>query len=353
MDIYIVGGYVRDKLLDIRSNDRDFVVVGSTVTKMLSLGYKQVGKDFPVFLHPKTKEQYALARAEKKITAGYTGFSCNTSNIGLKQDLSRRDLTINAMAIDNNGNIIDYFNGAKDLKNRVLRHISISFKEDPVRILRIARFMAKFNKYNFTIANDTKKLMLQMANGKELDALVGERVFTELKKTLNYNKPSLFFQTLVLSGAFKKIFKCDNIIDFTILDNNLMADEKFALWLINYNHRDLINICSYLKIPNNWYKLTKLSNTYWRFVRDFNDKNTTEKLNFYLQTKAINNRKIFKKLLTVFNNFYLQTKDIERIYTLLQNINNSAIAKNNPQNIKKNIYNAMIKTINNYYKGDK
>jgi len=208
MKSYLVGGAVRDKLLGLEVKDRDYVVVGSTPEEMLNKGYKPVGKDFPVFLHPKTHEEYALARTERKIAKGYHGFSFNTDkSVTLEDDLSRRDLTINAIAQDiETGNIIDPFNGQKDIENKVLRHVSKSFKEDPVRILRIARFAARFANFGFTVNAITNDLMQEMVTNGEVNALVPERVWQELSKALNETKPSEFIKVLRNCNALKILF---------------------------------------------------------------------------------------------------------------------------------------------------
>lgn len=204
-ETYLVGGGVRDKLLNLEVKDKDWLVVGSSVEKMLDLGFLQVGKDFPVFLHPKTHEEYALARTERKVASGYQGFEVNAKNVTLEEDLSRRDLTINAMAEDEHGKLIDFFGGLDDLNNGLLRHTSPAFIEDPVRILRIARFGARFNKFGFKIAHPTFKLMKEMVKNGEVDYLVPERVWAEIQKTLSYDTPSFFFKTLHSCGALEKI----------------------------------------------------------------------------------------------------------------------------------------------------
>jgi len=177
MKVYLVGGAVRDELMGRPVTDRDWVVVGATVGQMLAQGFESVGKDFPVFLHPETKEEYALARIERKVAGGYHGFEFNTStDVTLEEDLKRRDLTINAMAKTGEGNIIDPYGGQADLKNKILRHVSEAFVEDPVRVLRIARFAARFSAHGFTIAPETLALMQQMVINNECDHLVPERV---------------------------------------------------------------------------------------------------------------------------------------------------------------------------------
>ncbi|MFC1748846.1 multifunctional CCA addition/repair protein [Pseudomonadota bacterium] len=207
MKVYQVGGAVRDTLLDLPVKDHDWVVVGTTPQSMLDQGYRQVGKDFPVFLHPDSNEEYALARTERKTGPGYTGFAFHASaGVTLEDDLKRRDLTINAMAMDDAGNIVDPFNGLKDLESKVLRHVSTAFEEDPVRILRLARFYARFSPLGFTIAEETMILMRRMVESGEVDALVPERVWQETQRALGEQQPTAFFEALRECGALTKLF---------------------------------------------------------------------------------------------------------------------------------------------------
>jgi tRNA nucleotidyltransferase (CCA-adding enzyme) len=200
---YCVGGAVRDELLGLPVKDRDYVVVGATPEEMVRQGYKPVGKDFPVFLHPETKEEYALARTERKTARGYHGFEIRAApDVTLEQDLGRRDLTINAIARDADGRLIDPFNGAADLKAGVLRHVSPAFAEDPVRILRVARFAAR---YGFRVAPETMKLMRGMAASGEADALVAERVWQEVARGLMEAKPSRMFEVLRDCSALARV----------------------------------------------------------------------------------------------------------------------------------------------------
>lgn len=204
MQVYCVGGAVRDELLGLSVQDRDFVVVGSTPTEMEAAGYKPVGKDFPVFLHPNTRDEYALARTERKTAKGYKGFQVHADpDVTLEQDLARRDLTINAIAKDESGHLIDPYSGIQDLKDKVLRHVSPAFSEDPVRILRAARFAARF--IDFDVAPATMDLMREMVEKGEVDALVPERVWQEISKGLMEEKPSRMFEVLRACGALKKI----------------------------------------------------------------------------------------------------------------------------------------------------
>ena len=204
MKIYQVGGAIRDKLLNRPIKDRDWVVVGSSPEEMESLGYKPVGKDFPVFLHPDTKEEYALARTERKTGKGYKGFSFHTSpNVTLEEDLARRDLTINAIAEDENGNLIDPFGGEQDIAEGLLRHVSPAFAEDPLRVLRVARFAAIFG---FKIADETMTLMKQISKSDELGSIVVERVWLEMETALTGKYPTRYFLVLRACGALKKLF---------------------------------------------------------------------------------------------------------------------------------------------------
>lgn len=205
MQIYLVGGAVRDQLLGMPIKERDWVVVGATPAEMIALGYRAVGKDFPVFLHPTTNEEYALARTERKVGKGYKGFTFHADpSVSLTEDLVRRDLTINAIAQDANGNLIDPYNGKLDIEQQTLRHVSPAFSEDPVRILRLARFAAKFP--DFTIHTNTLRLMQQMVENGEVDALVPERVWQELHKALHSKNPCLFFKTLEEGNALGTLF---------------------------------------------------------------------------------------------------------------------------------------------------
>lgn len=207
MQIYQVGGAIRDKLLGLAVKDHDWVVVGSTPEQMLKQGYKPVGRDFPVFLHPKTHEEYALARTERKTGPGYTGFVFHAApDVSLEEDLIRRDLTINAIAMAKDGQLIDPFNGQQDLAQKLLRHVSPAFAEDPVRILRVARFYARFAPLGFTIADETQALMRQMVNCGEVDALVPERVWQETQRALAEPQPRAFFEALRDCGALARIF---------------------------------------------------------------------------------------------------------------------------------------------------
>lgn len=207
MKIYLVGGAVRDRLLGLPVKERDWVVVGATVNDMLNLGYRQVGKEFPVFLHPKTGEEYALARRERKIKPGYQGFDFDTSpEVSLADDLIRRDLTINAMAESETGELIDLYHGEQDLNKKILRHVSPAFTEDPVRILRVGRFLARYAHGGFHVATETMTLMRQMVESGEVNALVSERVWKEWERALGEKNPECFFEALHQCKALSILF---------------------------------------------------------------------------------------------------------------------------------------------------
>lgn len=207
MKVYLVGGAVRDQLLGLPVKEKDWVVVGGTPEALLMQGYQQVGRDFPVFLHPVTHEEYALARQERKISPGYYGFACQFSpDVTLEEDLSRRDLTVNAMARDANNTLIDPFNGQRDLAARMLRHVSDAFVEDPLRVLRVARFAARYHHLGFQVAPETRTLMAEMTRSGELSHLVPERVWQECFRSLNEDNPEVFFTTLRSCGALAVLF---------------------------------------------------------------------------------------------------------------------------------------------------
>jgi len=207
MKTYLVGGAVRDSLLNLPVTEHDWVVVGATPEYMLAQGYQQVGKDFPVFLHPETHDEYALARTERKSGSGYNGFTCYAApDVTLEQDLMRRDLTLNAIAKSAEGELFDPYHGQQDIEKRLLRHVSDAFGEDPLRVLRVARFAARFAHLGFRVAPETEQLMQQMAESGELEALTPERVWKETEKALQTQDPQIYFQVLRDCGALKVLF---------------------------------------------------------------------------------------------------------------------------------------------------
>lgn len=206
MKRYLVGGAVRDRLLGLPVKERDWVVVGATPEEMIAKGFRAVGKDFPVFLHPQTGEEHALARTERKTAPGYHGFVFHTdSKVTLEQDLVRRDLTVNAIAEDEDGNLVDPYGGRADLRSRQLRHVSPAFAEDPVRILRVARFASRFAPLGFGVADETRALMRSMVDAGEADHLVPERVWKETERALMQSRPAVFFETLQACGALARV----------------------------------------------------------------------------------------------------------------------------------------------------
>lgn len=206
MNVYLVGGAVRDQLLGYPIKERDWVVVGASPEQLRQQGYQQVGRDFPVFLHPKTREEYALARTERKSAPGYYGFQCDfNQDVTLEDDLLRRDLTINAMAMDQKGKLIDPYKGQADLEAKILRHVSPAFAEDPVRVLRVARFAARYHHLGFKLADETRALMYNMVKAGELGYLVAERVWQEWQRSLEERNPEIFISTLRACGALKVV----------------------------------------------------------------------------------------------------------------------------------------------------
>jgi tRNA nucleotidyltransferase (CCA-adding enzyme) len=257
--IYSVGGSVRDELLGLPVTDRDYVVVGATPEEMTALGYRPVGRDFPVFLHPQTQEEYALARTERKTARGYHGFEFHAApEVTLEQDLARRDLTINAIARGDDGTLIDPFNGAADIRARVFRHVGPAFVEDPVRILRVARFAARFD---FSIAPETLVLMREMVVRGEVDALVAERVWQELARGLMERHPSRMLDALVACGALAVVLRelaaalagpalaaRQAVLDAAAAAGGDLA-QRFALLTMHAGDAALAAFCGRLRVP--------------------------------------------------------------------------------------------------------
>jgi tRNA nucleotidyltransferase (CCA-adding enzyme) len=257
LKIYAVGGSVRDELLGLDVKDRDYVVVGATPQQMIDAGYKAVGADFPVFLHPQTQEQYALARTERKTGPGYSGFAFHTSaDVTLVDDLQRRDLTINAMAKDDDGTLIDPYGGAKDLADKLLRHVSEAFAEDPVRIPRVARFAARFAPLGFHVADETMMLMHAMVESGEVDHLVAERVWQELARGLMEATPSAMFTVLRECGALARILpeverdKNSSMLplDFAAKENLNLAT-RFAVLAHHLGDANVRTLCERIRVP--------------------------------------------------------------------------------------------------------
>jgi len=270
MKIYLVGGAVRDQIMGLTVKDRDYVVVGSTSEEMVKLGYKPVGKDFPVFLHPKTHYEYALARTERKVSKGYKGFKVYTSKeVTLEEDLERRDLTINAIAKDKRGQFIDPFNGTGDIRKKILRHVSSAFVEDPIRVLRIARFSARF--HQFKIHPTTQSILKKIVKNKEIEAVASERVWREISVGLLEKKSHLMFDVLHQCGALQVLIPEINYVkNKNYIKRSLEYGNKFKYSLdikaaIFFMHvyasktrvKEIAKIYTRLSVPNSVRKLTE------------------------------------------------------------------------------------------------
>lgn len=264
MQVYLVGGAVRDQLLKLPVTERDWVVVGATPEEMLALGYQPVGKEFPVFLHPETHEEYALARTERKVAKGYKGFTFYAApDVTLEQDLERRDLTINAIAQAENGTLIDPFGGQKDLKAKLFRHVSPAFSEDPVRILRLARLATKFS--DFHVHPTTNQFMQIMVNNGEVNALVAERVWQEFSRALTQAQPQRFFEVLANCGALPILFP-----EIAINGSGMKALKhahaktdnaviRFSTLLHDIDYHRVTKLCQRLRVPREFSDLAQLT----------------------------------------------------------------------------------------------
>jgi len=302
MKIYLVGGAVRDQLLGIPIKEKDWVVTGATVQDMLNQGFRQVGKDFPVFLHPETYEEYALARIERKTGRGYTGFTFDTSpTVTLEEDLLRRDLTINAIAQTPEGEIIDPYHGQDDLAKKILRHVSSAFTEDPVRILRVGRFAARFG---FPVAEETITLMQKMVTAGEIDALVPERVWKELERALIEKYPFQFFSVLEKCGALNILFPQLSIHNPGILalkqDIHLPTNSQVHLAiLLHALSKEKINIfCDHYRIPNQHRELALLVSQYLPDYQKAKELTAEELLQLLIYLDAFRRPIRFKEFLT-------------------------------------------------------
>ena len=268
MQTYLVGGAVRDELLGIEVKDRDWVVVGATPDDMLARGFKQVGADFPVFLHPNTREEYALARTERKQGRGYHGFTVYSApDVTLEDDLKRRDLTINAMARSESGELIDPFNGLADLRTKTLRHVSPAFAEDPLRIFRTARFAARFQPEGFAVCDSTLALMQRMVAEGEVAHLAPERVWQEIQRALGEREPGTFFDVLRACGALGHILpELDEPKSYAralaslrcISNTGSSTEQRFAALLAVLNEEQAVNRAQALKAPNSYRDLARL-----------------------------------------------------------------------------------------------
>ena len=342
MKIYLVGGAVRDKILGIPVNDKDYLVVGSTPEEMIKLGYKPIGKDFPVFLHPDTKEEYALARTEKKVGKGYHGFKFYTSpDVTLEEDLRRRDITINAIAEDEDGNTFDPFNGKADIKNKIIRHVSDAFIEDPLRVLRVARFAALDNE--FKIQAETLTLMKKIVSSGELKSLSVERVVAEVSKGLGGRNPDIMIHYLCECGALNEVFPGlnpdpDLSRDFVSLGlalketpNSLAPESKIIMLLLvpyfgkhylSETHKGWIKqqeyLLKYLKISSMYLKIFNNVKNEEINLKNFLTLRGEDKLNCLYRLDFFRRPNITSEILNIIPVFY---KEFEIMTSPFENLN--------------------------------
>jgi tRNA nucleotidyltransferase (CCA-adding enzyme) len=338
LKIYAVGGSVRDELLGIAVKDRDYVVVGATPQQMIDAGYKAVGADFPVFLHPQTQEEYALARTERKVAPGYTGFQFHTSpDVTLVDDLRRRDLTINAMAKEDDGTLIDPYGGKKDLDNKLLRHVSAAFSEDPVRILRVARFAARFAPLGFRVADETMALMRAMVKSGEVDHLVAERVWQELAHGLMEATPSAMFAVLRSSSALARIMpEVESAKDSTMQALDFAANRhlhlavRFAVLAHNIDEAELRTLCERLRVPIECRDLAIMVSRWHVEAKDACELNAEKLLSLLDGTDALRRPDRFHDFLDacrcIDRGNDIENKFLITALTQLQSLNQGAIA---------------------------
>lgn len=312
MKIYLVGGAIRDQLLGLPIGDKDWVVVGSSENEMLALGFRKVGKGFPVFLHPETYEEYALARKEQKTGYGYHGFDFNIApEISLNDDLIRRDLTINAMAMDEAGLLHDPFGGAKDIQQKILRHVSDAFSEDPLRIIRVARFAAKFHYLGFTIADETLSLMRKMTKDGELNTLSGERIYHEIRKAFLTPNPEIFFQILYKIDVFNSI--CQPLHNLFINQDQVFLPLRSAVRLNCYDvytlftlliyqledQKCIVDIAETLKMPRALTRLMIDTHCYHNMINNLLKYNAPQILKMLRKTNALRDISYISKVIEV------------------------------------------------------
>ena len=302
MKAYLVGGAVRDTLLGLEPRERDFVVIGSSIDEMLKANFIKIGKTFPVFLHPDTKEEYALARTEKKTGKKHTDFVCDFSpSVSLEEDLFRRDLTMNAMVINDFGDIVDPFNGQKDIEARQLRHISDAFCEDPLRILRVARFLAQLSDFEFSVHPKTHKMIKTMVENKALSDISAERILLEMEKALSSNKPSVFFSYLDEVGATSILWpelklKLEKTLDSIEKDK---TDARFCALLSSLKKNEIERFCQRLNIANKKRELALLVNSEKAAWMNLRNASATDIINLLYRADAFRKRDRFEKFNTV------------------------------------------------------
>lgn len=378
-----MGGAVRDKLLDLPVIDNDWVVVGATPDELLNAGYRSVGKDFPVFLHPETHEEYALARTERKTGPGYHGFTFNTDkSVTLEDDLLRRDLTINAIAQKPDGTFVDPFNGIEDIKQKTLRHVSDAFKEDPVRVLRVAKFKARFAHRGFTIAKETNALMQSMVDNGEVDNLVAERVWAEMDSALSTATPIAFYQTLIECGALNSVMpelsqllldeahtltangqRALNILDVAS-ERSDDASVRFAALCTEFgakeNSDELEAMCQRLRVPGNYKDLALLGSQHANTVHNLMDLSADELYRLIKVIDVSRKPERFNDFVTVCEcdaqlrldttKQYTQTSTLRSLARLFLDVDAGAIAKQctNKADIATAVAQAQTDAINQY-----
>lgn len=369
MKIYLVGGAVRDQIMGLSGKDKDYVVVGATSEEMIQLGYKPVGKDFPVFLHPKTHHEYALARTERKVSKGYKGFKVYASKeVTLEEDLKRRDLTINAIAKDTKGQFFDPFNGIQDIKHKVFRHVSPAFVEDPIRVLRIARFSARFHK--FKIHPKTKAILKQIVRNQEIEALAAERIWHELFVGFSEKKSFLMFEVLHLCGALKLLLPELNYIkhkdaikkslEFVAKENYSTEIKISSFFLYIYTSKlDLKrqeSIYPRLSIPNSVKKLTEKTVSNLSDLKNFNTLQPKQILDliykmdlFRSPDQLLNVIRVFESYIKGYPNRIKVTLILKKLQKYLKNLNKlnlSSISQNkHGLDIKDAIYEARLQVL--------
>ncbi|WP_299178328.1 hypothetical protein [uncultured Neptuniibacter sp.] len=329
MKIYLVGGAVRDTLLNYPVYDKDWVVVGASAEEMLAQGYQAVGQDFPVFIHPESGEEYALARTERKSGKGYTGFQYFADKaVTLEEDLLRRDLTINAMAMDEDKTIYDPYNGQSDLNNRVLRHVSPAFAEDPLRVLRVARFAARYHHLGFTIADETLELMHQLSSGDELEHLTAERMWKEFERSLGEQSPEVFLSVLNSVGAITKVLpeltqslKSETLLPLfsQLCQQNNDPEVRFACLLSLCGDLDIPALCNRLRTPNAYKELATQCQQHHKTLSAFNQSDAETKLNALIKLDLIRRPQRLAKILLCVEALHPDSK-FDSIHPILDSI---------------------------------
>lgn len=352
MRVYLVGGAVRNYLLGLPIKERDWLVVGSNPEEMLSLGFKQVAKSFPVFLHPITKEEYALARKDNKISLGYTGFECDINpQITLEEDLKRRDLTINAIAMDESGNIYDPFGGQKDLNERRIKHVSPAFREDPLRVLRTARFAASLYELGFFIDTSTWTFMLEIVQNGELNSISKERLLMEFYKSFATKRPDIFIQVLYDLGVFQIILKPLNNLTRSHLDffkkcRSYTKDNDYLLALLLYylpSIEDTKEVLKELKVPKKVSKLCNILREEYIHLSQVESYSVDSIFDILNRTRALKQETFFSELigcsliLAKSSKSLVEEKNLQLLQKLLfflkDNINYQKSLQDKPKNV--------------------